>query len=341
MQNTLSTDLGHSMRDSNMELLRIIAMLLVMVVHADFLALGAPSQGDLTDAPIEAFTRFLVGGMSSVCVNVFVMISGWYGIRFRFRRIGKLLFQTFFFVLLIFLVMVWPKDIGVCAAEVKDLLLLKGYWFIAAYLLLCILSPALNAFCEYASRPLLRNVIVAFFIYQTVFSYIGNSPWFDDGYSPLPFIGLYLLARYLRMYPNRFSCLKKGWDVFIWGAISIGAAILSMILLKHGTGGRLYNYTSPLILVSSAYFFLLFTKIHFRNNVVNWIARSSFAAFLVHMNPHFINTYFVEPINHWHSTQPGFIMAVLTAGYILCIFFVAVLLDQPQRYFSHLLKLDR
>ena len=314
-------------------------MLLVMIIHADFLALGTPTQEDLTAEPIDAFMRYLIGGMSSVCVNVFVMISGWYGISFNLKRIGKLLFQTFFFVSLIFLVLV-PKDISVCLTEAKNFFLLEGYWFIAAYLLLCIMAPALNAFCEQASRSLLRNVLVAFFIYQTIFSYLGNSPWYDDGYSPLPFLGLYLYARYLRIYPNKFSSFNKSWDILIWGIISVIIAFLSMILLSHGTGGRLYNYTSPLILVSSTYFFLFFTKIPFKNNVVNWIGKSCFAAFLIHMNPHVIHRYYVEPICHWHSTEPGIIMVVHTAGYILGIFLIAILLDQLQRYCSHLLKLD-
>lgn len=328
-------------RDSNMELLRIIAMLFVMIVHADFMALGTPTLEDLSKAPIETFMRYLIGGMSSVCVNVFVMISGWYGIHFRLRRISKLLFQTFFFVLLVFLILTCPKDMGSCLIEAKNFLLLKGYWFIAAYLLLFIMAPALNALCEHSSRLELRNIIASSFVFQTIFSYFGNSPWYDDGYSPLPFFSLYLLARYLRMHPNKYSCLNKQWDLSIWVAISMGAALLSMILLAYGSGGRLYNYTSPLMLVSSVYFFLYFTKIHFNNKFINWIGKSCFAVFLIHINPHFVDTYFVAPIQRWHSTEPGIIMIGYTAGYILFIFFVAVLLDQVQCFFNHILKLDK
>ena len=328
-------------RDSNMEVLRIVAMLLVMIVHADFMALGAPTMEDMSESPMDTFMRYLIGGMSSVCVNVFVLISGWYGIRFRINRIFKLLFQTFFFVSFIFLFLVWPKDIETCLTEVKDFLFLKGYWFIAAYLLLFIMAPVLNAFCEHSSRLQLRNLIISFFIFQTVYSYFGNKQWYDDGYSPLPFFGLYLLARYLRMYPNRFSCLNKRWDLCIWIAISMGAAILSMLLLAYGTGGRFYNYTSPLMLVSSSYLFLFFTKIHVNNKFINWMGKSCFAAFLVHMNPHFINTYYVAPIQRWHTTEPGIIMIGHTTGYILLIFLIAVLLDQIQCFLSHLLKLDQ
>lgn len=44
-------------RDSNMELLRITAMLLVLIVHASFLSLGAPASSDFQVAPTNTFFR--------------------------------------------------------------------------------------------------------------------------------------------------------------------------------------------------------------------------------------------------------------------------------------------
>lgn len=45
-------------RDSNIELLRIVAMILVMIVHASFLAIGVPQTIDAVSLPISTFTRF-------------------------------------------------------------------------------------------------------------------------------------------------------------------------------------------------------------------------------------------------------------------------------------------
>ena len=73
MQKYVIVILKMKTRDSNMELLRIVAMLLVMIVHADFMALGAPTMEDMSEAPMDTFMRYLIGGMSSVCVNVFVL----------------------------------------------------------------------------------------------------------------------------------------------------------------------------------------------------------------------------------------------------------------------------
>ena len=84
-------------RDSNMELLRIIAMLLVMIVHADFRALSCPSTLDTNLYPDSSFLRFFVESVSIICVNVFVLLSGWFGIRLKKERLLELGFQVLFF----------------------------------------------------------------------------------------------------------------------------------------------------------------------------------------------------------------------------------------------------
>ena len=84
-------------RDSNMELLRIVAMLLLMVVHANFRALPKPDAAVIAAQPVSAFLQFLTEGFSIVGVNVFVMLSGWYGIRPRMVRFAELVFQLLFF----------------------------------------------------------------------------------------------------------------------------------------------------------------------------------------------------------------------------------------------------
>ena len=70
-------------RDSNMELLRVVSMLLVLVVHAGFRALSVPTPAEAVSAPGSTLLRFFSESASIICVNVFVLLSGWYGIRFR------------------------------------------------------------------------------------------------------------------------------------------------------------------------------------------------------------------------------------------------------------------
>lgn len=67
-------------RQSNFELLRIIAILLVLILHADFYALEGPVANDIINSPTDSMLRILFQAITIVAVNVFVMISGWFGI---------------------------------------------------------------------------------------------------------------------------------------------------------------------------------------------------------------------------------------------------------------------
>ena len=92
-------------RQSNHELLRINALLLVLVLHSDYHTLGAYEPAEFHSQPVPTATRLLVEQGALVCVNVFVLLSGWFGIRARARGVASLLFQYYFFGLLLFLVL--------------------------------------------------------------------------------------------------------------------------------------------------------------------------------------------------------------------------------------------
>ena len=88
-----------------------------------------------------------------------------------------------------------------------ELLLFKhnGYWFVRAYIILYLFSPALNAYVDHVSRQHLKAFLIAFYIAQIVYRFYNYGGWYAGGYSPLSFMGLYTLARYMRLYPNKYT----------------------------------------------------------------------------------------------------------------------------------------
>ena len=76
-----------------MELLRIVAMFLVLVVHADFFSLGTPTQELCQTMPLFAWGQFVVQSIAVVCVNVFVLLSGWFAIRPKWKSFLNFIFQ--------------------------------------------------------------------------------------------------------------------------------------------------------------------------------------------------------------------------------------------------------
>lgn len=200
-------------RQSNIELLRILAMFLVLIVHADFWTLGPPSTEDFSTSPINAWTRTIIESISIVCVNVFILISGWFGIRFSVKGLLNFIFQCAYFLFGIYFVMVASGCVSFSIKGLAECLCLTSVnWFIKAYAALYILTPMLNAFVDKASRKQFRNLLILFFTFQTIWGWTGAAAWVMFGYSAFSFIGLYLLARYIRLYD--IKCLTTWWGGF-------------------------------------------------------------------------------------------------------------------------------
>lgn len=93
-------------RYSGFELLRIVAMILVLIVHV-LICLPRPTTDFAIAEPFKAISFYFTDAISIICVNVFILISGWFGINLRLQRLSILLFQVFFFAIVIWGVLVF------------------------------------------------------------------------------------------------------------------------------------------------------------------------------------------------------------------------------------------
>lgn len=330
--NTPISSITKGPRQSNMELLRILAMFLILTVHADFWALGAPTQQECYSAPLSSLTRILIESIAILSVNVFVLISGWFTIRPSVKGFCDFIFQCAFFFIGIYAVLIF---LGLSELSVDGLriclLLTPKSWFIKAYTGLYILSPVLNIFCEKASKRQLAVVITAFFIFQTIYGVTGTAKFIESGYSTFSFIGLYLLARYIRRYTTTFY--KWGGRFFL-SSIVLNTVFCFVWTVKiGGSPWFIYNYVNPLVIIGSLGLLLAFSHLKLgTNKVINWIAASSFAAFLTHGNPNLGTPYFKPYIQHLYNSYNGVECLGIIFISLVAIFAVSALLDQPRKW---------
>ena len=306
-------------------------MILVMVVHASFKSIGAPTLEDINSDSIGTFLRFLSESLSIICVNVFVLISGWFGIRAKIIRLSEFLFQVIFFGILMY--------VGLYALGKIDnmnwrgwlnIFIFDGHWFVKSYIILYIFAPLLNSFISSCSKRQFTLFLIALFSLQTIYGFGVGSKWFDRGYSPLSFIGLYMLARYIKLYPNKLTALNRYWDIALYLGLSLCLTLISYLFVFKGycKAWRLYQYSNPLVILAAVYFFLYFTKITFKSKIINWIAVSSFAAYLVHCDIHFFSPYYLNIISQWFQIQGTISFFCHTTAFIIALFFISILLDK-------------
>lgn len=315
-------------RQSNMELLRLLSMLFVLMLHANYLALGVPTQADLMHAPLPATLRVLFEHFAIVAVDVFVLISGWFGIRPRWKGFSNLLFQMIF---LSYTVMACFLAAGLPASTktlLKTIYIGSAHWFVVAYMGLYILAPLLNMFAANSTKRQIKLFLTGFFAFEFIYGFVTDSGHYIGGYSMLSFIGLYLLAQYLRRYPGQWQERSGKHFLFLYALTMSASAILFLFMLYLGHNeGRLTGYISPLVILGSVFLLMAFSRLSLQSRLVNWMAASCFSIYFIHCQP-LVFPYYKEWFKSLYDHFSGVPYLLLAMLCLLDIGFGCILIDQ-------------
>lgn len=316
-------------RDSNFELLRIVAMMLVMLVHANYLSLGNVTQSELHTMPLTAMVRIVCEQLCIVSVNLFVLLSGWFGIRPTVKKFASLIFQILFIgIVSVEACRLAGEDVS--ARAFNDLLYLgASYWFVPSYLILFCIAPVLNAYCERASKREFAKLLTGFFVMEMLFGWLTyDYGHFERGYSALSFVGLYLLAQFVRRHGERLRSFRW-WQHLLFYLLftAIPVAISTFGIYTKGKELGATMYSSLFVIAASLSLFLVFDKLRLESRAINWLASSAFAIYLVHQAPGMFDLYqkfFSTAYEQMHGAW--FIPFVLVATIVMG--FVSILLDK-------------
>lgn len=266
-------------RQSNIELLRLFSMFLIVWYHM-FLFVLEPDNPDL---PIFKAAQMPL----HVGVPLFVMISGYFGIRFSFKSLGALLSRVYLYVVPATLLMLLPKHPS--SKEIFESCLVLGHdglWFVNTYLCLYIVAPLLKPFDTLTARQ--RWTILAGLVFMSI--YVGDIKMSDPsliyGKNLLNFIFLYLLGSMLHIYADKIAAIPTKIIVVAYLILSAFTVLSYLYINSSFITIRIwmlsYPYNSPILLISCLLIFSLFCRIKLQSGKVNWIASSVFAIYLIH-----------------------------------------------------------
>ena len=326
-------------RSSNIELLRILSMFLVLMIHY-IPSRTLPTHDTLAHDTLGTLFDLELRSISFVCVNCFILISGYFGIRWKLKSFSNLLFQILFWAI------VCPVNVSAATDSFNATDLFKtlyhntfSRWFIEAYIGLYILAPMINRFIEKSTHRELGIFILAFYLFSTLFGYLGKAYDFNKGMSIISLVGLYLIGAYLRRKQDGIFDLSKYVYLGVYLVTGFIMVAIAALILKAGFSITPYSYLNPLIVLESIALFLFFKKLNIGSiKWINYIAVSSFAVYLIH------NDLSIKPLYcaacdyiEAHYT-PSFPYALL---FMVGVFIVSVMADKVRLFiYKHtLLKL--
>lgn len=331
-------------RQSNFELLRIVAMILVLMVHVNFFSVGMPDTADVISKPWQSYMRFAMESFSIVGVNVFVLISGYFGIRTRPKSIANLIFTVVYWIVLtIFMFCTTPlravhPETPALLTGIGHTVFNSAYWFVYAYFLLMLFAPIFNSWLSATdNRSLVRFIIVMLVVQllgNVLLQIIGG---FGSGYSVLSFIVLYCLGAYfrkhtayLRVSPKVLCIVYLVMAAMTGAVMSVTTANLGPSLLYDAINRFCYVYNSPLVIAQSVTLFLLFAQMKIQSRIINYMAGSAFAVYLFHCSG-LVAPIYKNLASSIYQNYSGLAYWCFIAGFIVTVFAIAVLLDQPRR----------
>lgn len=288
-------------RQANFELLRVIAMLMIITLH--YLDKGGilPAPGESFGA--AGFTAWLLEAFCVSAVNVYVLLGAFFLVEQDYEpmRAVRLWGQVFFYSAVIGAVCVIAGIVPVQELTLYKLLIYlmpvtqEHYWFATAYIMMLLFAPLMNRTIRELPEKTFRRAIILLLLLLSVASSVlpVRLPIDRMGYDALWFLVLYLIGAFLRLHGNS---LKIGTGVATTGYVVVSGLIFASMLVINAfyqrTGSlldfinRQYHYNGILCLTASVFLFLVFRNVRIAEGrgaeMIRRSASVSFGVYLIH-----------------------------------------------------------
>lgn len=281
-------------RDSNLELFRIITMLLIVAHHYVINSGLASAAGPIYADPLSWRSLFLLifGAWGKTGINCFVLITGYFMCRSSItaKKFAKLLGEIMFYKIIINVIFLISGYQSLSLSFIIKTVLpftTIGTGFTAAFLIFFLCIPFLNILVRGMNeKQHIRLLLICAFTYV----FLGTVPMFSVTMNYVSwFIVLYLISSYVRVYPKRIfdSTRLWGWVALASLLISIASVVACAWLgtkLNSNMAHSLVSDSNTFLAVATGFSsFMFFKNLKIKNsNFINTVAASAFGVFLIH-----------------------------------------------------------
>lgn len=279
------------LRNTNVEVLRMLVMFGILLWHVTVHGYNLAHMEKYNMLTIEHdFMNSLSVALFVPCVDLFVLISGYYGIKFSFKTLAKFEGQAIFYSYITALGAILL--LGDYSKLPQRLFPIIGnrWWFLTTYVMLCIIAPILNeGIKRLTEKQHLSMIFLLVIINGFGYLIIRHT---QNGSNLQSFILVYIIGRYLHTYKDKFKIFTD-MRVIVPCLIVCTALNFCAIYtcLQAGTtypklvtqGIMLYlSYSNPVILLQAILILCAVLSFNPTSNVrINTIAKNVFGVYLI------------------------------------------------------------
>lgn len=327
-------------RNSNIELLRILAMFFIVWHHCGYINSEALGNSLTYNTSIIKISYFL----GKIGVNIFFLITGYFLCKGKFnkKKLLSIIATTEIYGLIVVIISILSDKINLGNSYIFYFPIVSSmFWFATDYIIIYLLSPYLNILIENLTKEkfkkFLITVLIIWCIIPNIFGIIGGTIGQIFEFTQLGWgIILYFVGAYFNIHGIKI--LKKQRNNIIILISSFILIILEIIIftifkepLKEiqlvDMNHYINNANNVLLLVTAVTIFNIFVNMKYRYNAyINLIASAMFGVYLLHSNivMDYIKKTVVEIPNKLIETNTPLLM---TLSYTFDVMFVCCLIE--------------
>ena len=324
-------------RQSNIELLRIVGMLMI-ISHHYVVNSGITENLSFSQHPVNAAFLTLFGMWGKTGINVFILISGYFMCTssLTLRRYCKIAFEWIFYHYVIYFIMLAAGYETFTPSRILYLIFSPFIYangsgnFSSSFLIFYLFIPFLNIFIHSASRKEYRNLVLfLLFVFTVLSTFFFNTVIFGEVFW---FIAVYFIGGYLRLYPPLWALsLRKSARLLLLSLLlcylSVGVCTLFQIKLSVPIDPRYFVQDANKLgaVLVGVFLFTTFKNLGISySKWINQIAATTFGILMIHANSNVWRTFMWRDLLHVdvsYALSPALLILrslLVVAGIFIC-----------------------
>lgn len=323
-------------RNSNIELFRIVLMILLVASHY------VHNSGILELIYQDGFSKrnilmSIFGMWGKPVINCFVFITGYFMCKkeISIYKWIRLIFQVLFYNIIIYLLFVIT---GYSTFSLKGMIYnflpIKSVWtnFVSCYLIFYLFIPFINILIKNMDEKLHFRLVC---LLGTIYVILGTIPKFTVTMNYISwFTFAYLFAAYFKIYKENILKNTKIWVILFCISYLLSCASVMAGLYASGkidmrlTYYLLEDSNKFLAVILSFSFFAMFLGIRIKKSkIINTIARATLGVLLIHANSDLMRQWLWKDVlkcMEFYNSQYYFAHAIIS---VICVYCICVVIE--------------
>lgn len=323
-------------RNSNLELYRIIVML-VIVAHHYVVNSGLSTVMYESPLAVKSIILFIFGAWGKTGINCFVLITGYFMCRSHItaRKFFKLLFEVYFYKIIFYAVFTLTGYQHFSLTTFIQTVLPFSeisHNFTDCYILFYLCIPFLNVLIRNLKEK--QHIFLLCLVF-TIYVFFGTMPGLNVTMNYVSwFICLYFVGAYIRFYPKKIYDSTTFWGLLTLVIFVVASASVVLCLWLGTTIERkiAYQFVSDsntfLAVALGITSFLFFKNLKIKQSkFINTVAASTFGVLLIHANSDAMRNWLWSTVLNNVGMYESNLIYIHAIASVLGVFIVASIID--------------